>query len=210
MPDKNLEVATRFAELVRKYENWNKVSVLSEQETRTMLDLLYAAGFEPRSVAPGRLVGHYLEQDGSRTGETYPINSLYPFKVVDQACEDDYMATGWLEGMARLVWSGATVPDLSKRIEQSVPMKPIRLTADGDMLSEYPPDGHVGYFVQHTRDDKQLSNCVGVHKFCHGWMDRVGATAEKDAIVCRRCHLRVLFPKTAKTYGDLRQALGSQ
>ncbi len=92
-------------------------------------------------------------------------------------------------------------------IERSVPLTPIQLTPEGDLLREY-PSGMVAFgSANHTRDDSNLSSCVGVHEFCNGWMDRKRVTKTHDAIVCRRCCLRVLFPKEAKTYGDLRQAI---
>ena len=38
----------------------------------------------------------------------------------------------------------------------------------------------------------------------------LGSIRLGDVIVCRGCHLRVLFPKKIKTYGELRQVLASK
>ena len=95
-------------------------------------------------------------------------------------------------------------------IERSIPLEPIQLTPEGDFLLEYPPNLTPGFLVDHTRDDHRLNSCVGVHKYCGSWMDRHGATATHDAISCRGCRLRVLFPKEVKTYGELRQTLAAK
>ncbi len=99
---------------------------------------------------------------------------------------------------------------IALEIERSVPLEPVQLTSEGDLLGEYPP-GLLGfgyeYFVNHTRDDHSLNTCVGVHLHCDSWMDRRRTTATHDAIICKVCRLRVLFPKEIKTYGELRKFL---
>jgi len=196
-------------------------------------EIVSAAGLNPKKVTLGRLVGNYLDQDGSKTGENYPINGLSPFKVVNQEGNDHYFATGWLDdAMCRVVFGGIkqsatravygflpegkeepfkeTVEAIRLEIERSIPLNPIRLTTEGDMLEEYPPSVNNSWFVNHTRDNNELRDCVGIHKYCGGWIDRHRATTTRDAVVCRACHLRVLFPKEVKTYGELRQVLARQ
>lgn len=222
MLNKTTDVATRFVDLALKHERWGEVKTLPADDVQVLFDTVSAAGFNLKKVASGKLVGHYCDQDGSSTGETYPINSLCPFKMVGQEDGDHYFATGWLDcalrrvvyGMARQNESREKVIEMmAEEIERSVPLEPIQLTPEGDFLREYPPNTlafGLEYFVKHTRDENDLGSCVGVHEFCNCWMDRTRATKMHDAIVCRGCHLQVLFPKEVKTYGDLRQALASQ
>jgi hypothetical protein len=214
-------MATRFVDLALKHKRWDEVKTLPEDEVQILLDTVSAAGFHAKKVVAGKLVGHYRDQDGSSTGETYPINSLCPFKAIGED-GDHYFATGWLDCALRRVVYGGTrqnerreelVEVMTEEIERSVPLEPIQLTPEGDLLREYPPSTlafGLEYFVKHTRDENNLGSCVGVHEFCNCWMDRSRATKTHDAVVCRGCHLRVLFPKEVKTYGDLRQALASQ
>jgi hypothetical protein len=222
MPSKATDVATRFVDLALKHKRWDEVKTLPADQIQILFDTVSAAGFNPKKVAPGKLVGHYRDQDGSSTGETYPINGLCQFKVVGQEDGDHYFATGWLDCALRRAVYGMTrqnegreklIEVMAEEIERSVPLEPIQLTPEGDLLREYPPSTLVfglEYFVKHIRDENNLDSCVGVHEFCNCWMDRMRATKTHDAIVCRGCHLRVLFPKEVKSYGDLRQALASQ
>lgn len=216
---KIMDIASNFVNLILKHKSWNHAE-LSTNEMEIIFAVVAAAGFDPREIKEGKLTGKYLDQDGSSTGETYPINSFCPFRVVCQDGGDNYFATGWLDCAFRRVAYGSSrnnenpeelIQEIIKEVERSVPLEPIQLTREGEMLLEYPPSSHhlagFQYFVDHTRDDYQLSSCVGVHAYCSGWLDRMQATQSHDAIVCRRCHLRVLFPKEVVSYGDLRQSL---
>lgn len=221
MSNEATDVVTRFVDLALKHKQWDEVKTFPANEIQVLFDTVFAAGFNPKKVVLGKLVGHYCDQDGSSTGETYPINSLGPFKVVGQEDNDHYFATGWLDCALRRVVYGGTQQNesrkklirvMNKEVERSVPLEPIQLTPEGDLLREYPPSALAfgfEYFVKHTRNKNNLDSCVGVHEFCNCWMDRTRSTKMHDAIVCRGCHLRVLFPKKVKTYGDLRQALVS-
>lgn len=197
--------------------NWCK-NPLDANGKRILSELLAAAGFTSTKIVMGNLRGRWQDQDGY-TGETYPINCMCPYKVLSDN-DDDYLATGWLDCMVRFsrelhigsfgqkkMKRDDAVKALAEKTEQANPLKPIVLTEIGDTLSEYPPSTKFGgyeYFVDHARDTNKLSTCVGVHTICHGWMDRNRATATHDAISCRCCHLRITFPKSVKTYGDLR------
>ena len=208
---KTTEIAVSFVDLAFKHD-WSKIKKLPADEVEILFATVSAAGFEPTKIVLGKLVGHYRDQDGSSTGETYPINSHCPYKVISRDGDDHYHATGWLDRALYFAKRGTDrqerIKAIQHEIERSVPLKPIQLTAEGDLLREYPPSGD--YFVDHTRDDRELSSCVGVHDFCNSWMDRTRATKTHDAIVCRDCHLRVLLPKEIKTYGELRQVLASK
>ena len=148
------------------------------------------------------------------TGETYSINSFCPYTVLGQGGKNHFRATGWLDQLLYLASKKGERELILERIrdeiERSVPLKPIRLTAEGDMLREYPPPINSDYFTDHTRDDRELGGTAGVHDICGGWVDRVQTTKTHDALLCRRCHLRVPFPKEIKTYGELRQAMSSK
>ncbi len=208
-------VASRFVNLALEYE-WGKVKKLSDDEVQVLFATVSAAGFEPKVVIPGKLMRYH------RDGETYPINSLCPFRVVSQEDGDHYFATGWLDCALRRVVFGASrngddcqklIKAVELEIERSIPLQPVQLTREGDLLREYPPQPQFSgleYFVDHTRDDHDLNSCVGIHEYCNGWMDRHRGAKTLDVIVCRSCHLRVLFPKEIKTYGELRQALASK
>lgn len=198
------EIAVALVELAQRYIS-SKPEELSADDVHVLFETVSAGGFEPKGLVLGLLRGHYLDQDGSRTGETYAING-FPFKVINQDGSDDYTATGWLDGIMGVA-VGGKAEEVQKEIERSVPLQPIQLTAEGDMLREYPPRREWTYLVDHARDTRELSSCVGVHDSCNFWMDRVGATKTHDALLCRGCHLRVLFPKGIKTYGDLRKFL---
>ncbi len=215
-----IDIATQFVDLVLKYDKWTEIKELSDDEMKVLFETVSAAGFEPKSVKLGKMVGYYLDQDGSKTGATYPINSTCPFKVVSKEDGDNCFATGWLDCAVRRVIFGIIqkrenheqfIEVVLSEIEKSVPLKPIQLTMEGDLLEEYPPRpsgfGSFEYFVEHTCDEDNLDSCVGVHKYCQGWVDRVRATETCDALLCRGCHLRVLFPKNIKTYKELRDSL---
>lgn len=181
------------------------------------LRLLKDAGFNVNRVEVGQLRGHYLDQDGSRTGETFAVNHSCPFKAMSGRDGDNHQATGWLDSIFNLPWNlkrdGSTEKEIVRKIRfemgRSIPMKPIVLTDIGDQLLEYPPDRNImgGNLVDHTRDNKKMEFCVGVHAVCGGWVDRERITQTHDALICRSCHLRVPFPKELKTYGDLRKHL---
>lgn len=218
-----VSVAEKFVDLALRPEVWNDAVQLPETDVAVLFETVTAAGFEPKAVVPGKLRGNYRDQDGSSTGETYPINSLCQYKVTAEDGDDNWFATGWLDCAVRRAVYGITrkgenreqvIEALRQEIEKSVPLQPVQLTADGDMLLEYPKQaaffGGLEYFVSHTRDADALSSCVGVHKHCHGWVDRNRATDTHDSLVCRRCHMRVLFPTEVKTYGQLREALAAK
>lgn len=205
------DIATSFVDLALKYD-WGKVKELPADEVQIFFATVSAAGFEPAKVVPGKLVGHYRDEDGSSTSETYPINNTCPYKVIKRDGNDrydHYRATGWLDRALSFVGMGMDrqecIKAIQHEIERSIPLEPIQLTIEGDLLREYPPSGEG--FVDHTRDNRKLNSCVGIHDFCNSWMDRTRATKVHDAIVCRGCHLRILFPKETKTYGELREFL---
>lgn len=217
MADQNLDIATEVVEMVTQHKGAGKWE-LTEKELLVLTNLVFAAGFESQMVVPGILYGWNVDQDGSKLDQ-YQFNH-FPYKVIASDGTEDFGATGWLQDAVNLVSSvgyrgdRTLVEQLIHEIDESVPLKPIQLTREGDFLREYPPRPHelaaFNYFVKHTRDDGVLSSCVGIHSYCGGWVDRHGATATQHALVCRACGLRIYFPKGIRTYGDLRQYLEKQ
>lgn len=210
------DVAARFTALIQRFPHrqWPEITDLPITALNLMTVTVQQAGFEASAVVPGKLRGHYLEQDGGRTGETYGINGWCAFKVLDPDGRDHFAATAWLDQMVCFIIQGgraqlegeALVEAVVREIERSRPLPPIQLTAEGDILCEYPPQG-TG-LVDHQRDNHQFSVCV--HGICRGWMDRQKATPTLDALVCRSCHCSFRFPRELKTYGELRQYLSEK
>lgn len=205
MRNEIVETARQFVDCMHGEER------SSEKDVMVFFKIVAMAGFEPSLVVPGRLVGNYLDQDGSKTGETYPINTTNPYKVVGQNGCDHYHATGWLDSIVRITGKALDreecIQRVRREIERSMPLEPIKLTAEGDMLKECHPAINTEYLVDHTRDTDAIRMTAGVHAYCRGYLDRVEISATHNALVCRRCHLRVPFPKTAATYGALRGTL---
>lgn len=81
-------------------------------------------------------------------------------------------------------------------------IEPILLNKNGEKLNDY-PNSEGG-------DKKRLSNPIGVHAICSGWVDIGKISETHKAIACRGCHLRIVIPKEIKTYGDLRKHLIKQ
>ena len=83
-------------------------------------------------------------------------------------------------------------------------MNPIVLTRHKDTLVEYPAafDGEVN---DNSNLTSLVGSIVGQHKVCGGRLE-IGSTSEIwNAIICRSCYLRVVFPKEVDTYGKLRE-----
>jgi len=206
-----VSIASRFVEVALRH-NWDEVGKLPDNEVQVLFETVVAAGFEPKSIVPGKIVGGHIRG----TDRTYPINKFSPFKVVGQGGNDHHFATGWLDCALRrvLLDTEQLVTAIQFEIERSVPLKAIRLTLEGDFLCECPPSlrsfSIFNYFVDHTQDESKLDACVGIHMYCDGQMKRGGMTATHDVIVCMGCYLRIPLPREVETYGELRQFLTPQ
>ena len=120
--------ASKFVDLVLS-KQWKPASdVFSVDEVQIFFDTVSAAGFNPKEIVRGMLVGHYRDQDGSVTGETYPINYVCPYKVVNEDGADNYFATGWLDCAFRRVVYGATQNDESREKLTEVINEEIKLS----------------------------------------------------------------------------------
>lgn len=87
-------------------------------------------------------------------------------------------------------------------------MKPIKLNGYGETLQEYPKGDLRRDPAPHqdlpADEAKELSTCVGIHAVCHSWVDFKEISETHNALLCRGCSLRFVFPNTVKTFGDLR------
>ena len=214
------DVAKQFVDLVLKY-NWRAVLKLTEEEEKIFLALLALAGFGEVKLIHGNLFFPNVHLKDDR----FLVNRGCPFKVHTLADEPYQFATGWLDCAFRRVVMGKSVDGetneqiieaLQKEVERSRPLQPISLTLFGDVLAEALPESVArslfAYFIDHARDNKPMPLFghdfpVGVHDHCLGSIYRVHATLHFDALLCKKCYLRVLFPKEVETYGELRKAL---
>lgn len=202
-------VATQFIELAKKYPKWTEVTSLPENETAVLLNTVRAAGFDIKAIVPGKLTGNYVDEDKRSTGQTFPINKICFFVAHDQDDKTHGRATQWLDRLMTHVkgprpqseQEDELVQFVARETQNSNPLDPIVLTKYGESLLEYPSDRG------HARDESTLGSTVGVHELCRGFVDRVKVAKEHDALVCRQCCLRVVFPNTVKTYGDLRRVM---
>jgi len=204
-------IAAAFVGLTQKHQ-WSNGGKLSPEEVSILFAAVSAAGFELSDIVVGQLRGNYSDGCGGSSEKTFAINGTCPYKVIRNDGEDHYRATGWLDSVLSLALtkgdSQERINAVQHEIERSVPLKPIQLTAEGDFLKENSP--YREYLADHTREDSKLERSAGDHMYCGGCMDRKRATETHDAIVCRSCHLRVLFPKEITTYGELRRVLASK
>jgi hypothetical protein len=207
-----LTLAKQFVAIVHKYLTYEEAEKMSAEEVDTLFAVVEEAGFEAKALECAKVM-YSQNSDGGHTN-VFLLNNYCPLKVVDDDGENDEVATSWLNHAWSYVAAYRELSEIheleyrmEKEIKRSVPMRPIWLSNKGDRLLECPPPGR-GFFVDHTRDEKDLSEgCVGIHECCNGFVDRKRATHNNDVLVCRQCFLRVYIPRKVKTYGDLRVAL---
>lgn len=209
------QIATAFLDLALKHK-WSEVGQLPDNEVQTLFEIITAAGFESTRFVFGKLMVYHRDEDGRPTSESYPINKVCPYKVIGMDGEYHLNATVWLDHTLSLALDEKgkdrqkSIEIIQLEIERSIPLKPIQLTIDGDFMRELQP---CGFFADHTRDNHKLphGSSMGIHAHCNGFMDRIHQTTETHSLIlCRRCHLRVLFPKDIITYGQLRLYLDSK
>ena len=217
------EIATRFVEMIRAEYKPPSLEPrhFSHDDQQVLLDLVNAAGFEASGLVEKRIRGHHRDEDGSATGETFPINGTCPFTVQffnddfrireDSRTKDHQRATGWLDSLVRGVFENRqhrTNDELAalviKEVKAAMPMSPIPLDGYGNLLKEYPAGGG----VPHTHDSDELRGQIGVHAVCNGFMELQPVSKEWRVIFCRQCCLRIYVPANLKTYSDLRKHRG--
>lgn len=207
----HLEIVSPFIRLVLEHKGED----FSIEEIKTVFDFVSTAGFQLQKIVPGQLKRNILDEDRSVTGETFQVNKICPFKVLDLEGKGHDDATGWLDQVWSLmliqsckkVSSADLRRNLSAEVVRSQPLEPIKLNSSGDFLHECPPL-HYGCLVDHTRDHNRFTGNVGVHGiFCRGHLDCKPSNATQNVILCRSCGLRVPVPVSVKTYGELREAM---
>ena len=201
----------KFVELARKFQwtSWTEVDVA--ERDAVVLDVLCMAGFEVHHVKVKSLRGHYRDQDGTSTGETYPINPSCPLTVVSinwvnfdrqEEEEDDYRATIWLnntvETVAAIRDDEQATAKLAGIVTEAVPMLPIRLTWFGDTMVE-PPS-----LDSHIREDDLIWKRSVIHGQCMGYLDLHRCSDEWRSISCRKYRFHVYVPSNINTFGELR------
>lgn len=201
------ETATRFVNFVLGQND-----LLSLAQAPVCLEVVQAAGFEPKAVVRGAAF-----RTSNDRALLNPLNKTCPFKVIGADDQGHVRATGWLENLCQFVRASA-IGNVEKEwlanlvactIKGSIPLQPIVLTSDGDTLIEFPPnleeDADFPYFVDHVRDENDCTSLVGRHTYCGGSIYRHRTTITHDALVCKDCCLRATFPKHLRTYGQLRE-----
>ena len=103
---------------------------------------------------------------------------------------------------------------ICKEIKRCVLPKPIPLTQDGDIMLIYDTDTSDGFWVRdwflfdHVNDETNLPKYPGKHKECGGGFEIKNGAKGLNVLLCNECHLRLTFPETIKTYGELRKFFG--
>jgi len=196
-----LEAIDDLISLIEEFQAKTKIvnlfdfQKLPPEKVRVLLSVLKMAGFYPKEIF---------------FGDTF-------LKVIGQDEREDLSSTEWLAD----IFTSCFMPhrsmlrkDLRDEFLGSMPLRPIRLTADGALLEEHTTHFLSKHTRKHTRDHDSLPSypaCVGVHRYCGGLMDRYhGHSAFLDALLCRKCGLRVCFPREAEGYGDLREHFRSE
>ncbi len=212
------EVAANFITVVESHISYmNKVNLPQGQLT-ALYNLVNIAGFDVKEIVPGKLTAPYQDSDfRESTEQTYQINDIWGLKVLDKKGKDNYRATGWLNCILKRVLDsivelkenpGERLKAVLQEIDRSLPYTPILLSMNGDYLEENQPEfikGKYEYFVNHLRDSHLLVHRIGVHQVCGGSLEYFPVTCHQNAIVCKKCFLRVYFVNTLLTYKDLRR-----
>lgn len=74
----------------------------------------------------------------------------------------------------------------------------------GETVLPYPVGGYGGPLrYDPVEPGRRLSNCVGIHDVCRGWVDHKSVSKTHSALHCRSCGMRAVFPCGVKTWGDL-------
>lgn len=206
-----MEIVQRFVDFAEGYVH-SDGRVLKSDEKQTMLDILTEAGFAPTDLIPGVLTGHYRDEDCRMTGQTFSYNSQCPFRMTGDDSADEIEATKWLnhvfviaankERSARTKAERVNV--IVAAVERSIPLEPIKLTSDGDFLVEH---NYRPGLKDHCTDENGLPSVIGYHKECGGRMKFLPTRPNCYVAVCESCFLRIEYPTTCQTYGDLRAAL---
>ena len=199
----NEETVQKFVVIIGSDEN-----VEFEALRPLAQEILEALGCEIASIVLGEKKGYYRDIDGSAV-DSFVANPNSGIVVMERSSNSDW-ATCWLEqiwqktrGMLRTKKPIDEVASyLLQEIDRCTRLVPIQLTEHGERLRECPPADVLG---DHTRDDHNLKHAPGIHDYCSSWFDVVQVSKTHNALHCKGCGLRVVFPSTITTYGELRR-----
>jgi len=68
------------------------------------------------------------------------------------------------------------------------------------VLNEY-GESFIGRYFEET---ELLDDMIGYHEVCGGSMNIIPASPAFNALVCRRCGLRIMVPNRIRTFRELR------
>ncbi len=210
MASKSWMAARSFVRCFRNEIPPSNIQRLSEMQKDVLYQVLDFAGFETSENFLFGLVGNEERQK---------INFYFPFKVIDQKGEVQKIPSGWLNDLFLVTFKihdQDTVQQkarfVSEAIRESVPLQPIEFSNACDYIYEIPPIPVAGdYFsLVHTKDNDEMSDYAGIHvsiaKPCDGKMVFGFYDQGINKLECNRCGIRLLFPDSIKTYGDLRKS----
>lgn len=106
MQNETIAVATRFVDIALKNPDMDSLTTLPNHQIQILFDIVSEAGFKPKKIALGFLFWHYFNKNGILTEEIYQLNTLCPFKVVNQNNENNLIATYWLDCVSQCVLNG--------------------------------------------------------------------------------------------------------
>lgn len=175
--------------------------------------ILTDAGFHIEKVERMDVVGHHLDDDRRRTGRTYLWNESSRIGVMEVRRPESTHATLWLNvlwkeliadrgtGCERGIFIARSRELVRMRIAQCRPLEPILLTEHGETYME----NIVNITDNRWNDKHEFRNRTGIHDHCNGSINCMIVSGTHQAFLCRKCNLRVVFPITLKTFGDLRK-----
>jgi hypothetical protein len=191
---------------------------LIQSDSQTLLSLLRMAGISAGSLEAVKW------KEAEECPERFPQEFAFPFLVRQETGGGvSKAATAWLDRAYKAVRKSSVdgvaafqaVIDLIFRI---IPLDPIRITKEGDLLVDKDggmavKEGDSGYVLEICclRDHDPLpkkGKMVGTHYLCGGPLMVRESNPEQDALCCYGCFLRITIPKGLATYGDLRKAAG--
>ncbi len=229
------DIAKRFAEFYAKFfTRPSEGNTYSKEVLALLLEVVQSAGFDVNHVEVGKMdeIRGYDYEDAT-------VNTHCPFRVLTSQTrysdeiilrvgrgDNAAWMTGWLDCLFSILAdvSRKTSTEnlnevLASRTQEEIlraqPLPLIRITSEGDCLTEIPPDKNnppdrflPGIF-DHTRDENPLpkkGKVLGIHKN-HGCGSELIFCYENGIskiVHCPGCSLRITFPKTIETYGELR------
>ena len=210
------QVVENFVNLVLYGRNPFIPDLFSEEDAPIIEKVVELAGYEVKRLELGKLVHQYRSEGNNHS---FIVNKSCPFIVVNQEGINDPIATARLDSIFSLATALRVSENdrvekemlLLKELKQMLPIQPIHLTADGDILMDQPSpivllSDRFEFPVYVIQDEDEISSSVaGIHKYCGGIIECMQVTEKHKALVCRKCHLRILTPKEINTYGELRE-----